>query len=106
MPLGIHWCNTAECAIQTFKNHFIASLCNTHPNFPLHLWDKLLPQALLSLNLLHSSHINPKLSTWVQLHGHFDLNHMPIGPWAPMSSPMSNWRPTSPLEPMDLMLGI
>jgi uncharacterized protein YgfB (UPF0149 family) len=44
--------NAAERAVQTFKNHFVAGLCSTHPNFPIGLWDKLLPQAVLTLNLL------------------------------------------------------
>jgi len=46
--------------------------------FPIHLWDCLLPQAELTLNLLHGSHLNPQLSTWAQLHGPFDFNCTPI----------------------------
>jgi hypothetical protein len=44
--------NATECAIRTFKNHFTAGLCSTNRDFPLNLWDKLLPQCLLTLNLL------------------------------------------------------
>jgi len=44
-PTGLHRHNLAERAIQTFKNHFISRLCSTHPDFPIKLWDKLLPQA-------------------------------------------------------------
>ena len=36
-PTDLHRRNLAECAIQTFKNHFIAGLCSTHPDFPLNL---------------------------------------------------------------------
>lgn len=79
-PAGIHRRNAAERAIQTFKDHLIAGLCSTDPNFPLHLWDKLLPQALLTLNLLRGSRLNPKLSAYAQLHGHYDFNANPIGP--------------------------
>ena len=50
-----HRVNTAERAIQTFKNHFISSLCTTDTNFPLQLWEKLLPQAQDTLNLLRTS---------------------------------------------------
>eukprot|EP00978_Attheya_sp_CCMP212_P006284 scaffold14236_cov54-Attheya_sp.AAC.6 len=39
VPLHIHRRNAAERAIRTFKNHFIAGLCSTDVNFPLHLWD-------------------------------------------------------------------
>ena len=44
-PPNIHRQNAAERAIRTFKNHFIAGLCSVEPAFPMHLWDKLLPQA-------------------------------------------------------------
>ena len=36
---NVHRQNAAERAIRTFKNHMIAGLCGTDPNFPLHLWD-------------------------------------------------------------------
>jgi hypothetical protein len=34
VPPGVHRANTAERAIRTFKNHFIAGLCTTDPKFP------------------------------------------------------------------------
>jgi hypothetical protein len=43
VPLCIHWHNATECATLTFKNHFIAGLCSSGKNFPLHLWDHLVP---------------------------------------------------------------
>ena len=52
VPPHIHQRNSAERAIQTFKNHFIAGLASTDPNFPLSNWCRLLPQAELTLNLL------------------------------------------------------
>jgi hypothetical protein len=51
-PPQIHRRNNAERAIQTFKNHFIARLCSVDPTSPLKLWEKLLPQATITLNLL------------------------------------------------------
>jgi hypothetical protein len=62
VPPGIHRRNAAKRAIRTFKNHFIAGLCSVDKNFPMHLWDKLIPQAEITLNLLRGSRINPKLS--------------------------------------------
>jgi hypothetical protein len=50
-----HYRNIAERCMRTWKNHFIAGLCSLDPAFPLHLWDKLLPQAELTLNLLWGS---------------------------------------------------
>jgi hypothetical protein len=80
VPPGIHRRNAAERAIRTFKNHFIAGLCSVDKNFPIHLWDRLLPQAEITLNLLRGSRINPKLSAWAQVHGTFDFNRTPLGP--------------------------
>lgn len=39
VPPNVHQQNAAERAFRTFKNHMIAGLCGTDPNFPLHLWD-------------------------------------------------------------------
>ena len=80
-PPHIHQCNAAECAIRMFRNHFIASLCSSDKDFPLRLWDKLLPQAIITLNLLHGSQINLHLSAWAQVHGNmFDHNCTPLVP--------------------------
>ena len=80
VPPHIHRRNAAERAIRTFKNHFIAILCSLDQQFPLNLWDKLLPQALITLNLLRGSRINPNLSAWAQVHGAFDYNRTPLAP--------------------------
>jgi hypothetical protein len=83
-PPHIHRWNNAERAIQTFKNHSISGLCSVDPNFPLKLWDKLLPQETLKLNLLRKSWINPRMSAFAQLYGHFDFNRTPMAPpWRP-----------------------
>jgi hypothetical protein len=79
-PPGIHRRNAAERAIRTFKNHFIAGLSSTDRHFPIFLWDQLLHQATLTLNLLRQSRINPKLSAYAQLHGQFDFNRTPLAP--------------------------
>ncbi len=39
VKLNNHRVNAAECAIQTFKVHFISALATTDSNFPLQLWD-------------------------------------------------------------------
>ncbi|KAG7352362.1 reverse transcriptase RNA-dependent DNA polymerase [Nitzschia inconspicua] len=80
VPPYLHRCNAAERAIRTFKNHFIAGLCSTDPAFPIHLLDRLLPQAELTLNLNRGSRLNPKLSAWAQLHGTYDYNRTPLAP--------------------------
>ena len=45
VPLHNHHCNRAKKAIQTFKDHFVAILCGANKEFPLNLWDLVLPQA-------------------------------------------------------------
>jgi hypothetical protein len=80
VPPGLHQRNAAERAIRTFKNHFIAGLCTTAADFPLTLWDQILPQALMTLNLLRTSRINPRLPAWSQVHGIFDFNRTPLAP--------------------------
>jgi hypothetical protein len=51
-PPGVHRRNAAERAIRTFQNHFIAGLCSVDKDSLLHLWDQLIPQTELTLNLL------------------------------------------------------
>ena len=80
VPPHIHRRNAAERAIQTFKAHFIAGLVSTDPSFPAHEWDRLLPQAELTLNMLRTSRISPHLSAYATLNGIFDYNKTPLLP--------------------------
>ena len=80
VPHHIHCRNSAERAIRTFKDHFIASLDSTHKDFPLHLWCQLLPHASITINLPRQYRMNPKLSGYDQLHGEFNYNATPLAP--------------------------
>jgi len=80
VPPGIHRRNATKRAIRTWKNHFIAGLCSTDPDFPMNLWDRLVPQANLTINLLRGSRMNPKLSAYAQVQGAFDYNRTPLAP--------------------------
>jgi hypothetical protein len=73
VPRKEHRANAAERTIRTFKNHFISTLCTVDAHFPLSEWDRLLPQAILTLNLLRSSRKHPSLSAHASLFGHYDL---------------------------------
>ena len=42
-PPHDHRRNIAEKSIQTFKNHFVSILCGVDENFPMFLWQKLIP---------------------------------------------------------------
>ncbi len=61
-PMDMHPRNWAERAICTFNNHFLAILAGVDAAFPPYLWDLLLPQAELTLNLLRQSTINHQIS--------------------------------------------
>jgi len=51
-PTGSHRCNATEVAIRNFKCHFLGILAGVADDFPLQLWDKLLPQTEITLTLL------------------------------------------------------
>jgi hypothetical protein len=44
------------------------------PDFPLHSWDRLLPQSEMALNLLHKSRQHPQLSAAAHYHNMLDYN--------------------------------
>jgi hypothetical protein len=80
VPPYSHRRNAAERAIRSFKDHLIAGLCSTDKSFPMHLWDRLLPQAVTTLSMLRTSRINPKLSVSTHIDGQYDFNRSPMAP--------------------------
>eukprot|EP00804_Cyclotella_cryptica_P009775 CCRYP_013229-RA/>CCRYP_013229-RA protein AED:0.29 eAED:0.29 QI:0/0/0/1/0/0/2/0/456 len=80
VPPGCHRCNAAEVAICYFKCHFLSILAGGADNFPLQLWDKLLPQTEITLNLLRQSNVTSTISAYAHLCGPFDYNKMPLAP--------------------------
>ena len=80
VPPNMHRRNAAERAIRTFKAHFIAILAGVARDFPRNMWDKLLPQAELTLNLLRQSSLNPAVSAWEGFNGKFTYDATPLGP--------------------------
>jgi hypothetical protein len=76
VPLHCHWHrrNAAERPIRTFKEHFLEGLSSVDPTIPLHLWDILLPQAEITLNILRTSIMHPQLSAAAHFHGLVDYN--------------------------------
>jgi len=73
VPPAYHWVNTAEHAIYTCKDHFFAILSTVDLE-----WDKLLPNVVITLNLLHSSHLHPYLSAHASLFGNYNYNQVPL----------------------------
>jgi hypothetical protein len=69
-----HRLNRSERAVQTFKNHLIAILYGCDRKFPVWLWCQIIPQVVMTLNMLRHSRINPRLSAHTQIFGIFDYN--------------------------------
>jgi hypothetical protein len=80
VPPYSHRRKSAERAIISFKDHLIAGLYSTEKSFPMHLWDRILPQAVMTLNMLRTSRLNPKLSAATHIFGQYDFNRAPMAP--------------------------
>ena len=79
-PPDMHRRNIAERGMQTFKGHFKAILAGVSDDFPIREWDELIPQTVLTLNLLRQSNVAPNISAYAYHHGSFDYNRMPLAP--------------------------
>ena len=80
VPPGCHHRNAAEVAIRNFKAHFLSVLAGTATRFPPNLWDRLLPQAEVTINILRQSNATPNVSAYSHISGPFDYNKMPLAP--------------------------
>ncbi|KAL7439594.1 hypothetical protein ACHAXM_007602 [Skeletonema potamos] len=80
VPPGTHRRNAAEVAIRNVKTHLLSILAGVADDFQMGLWDRLLPQAELTLNLLRSSNATPNVSAYAHVYGNFDYNKMPLAP--------------------------
>jgi hypothetical protein len=80
VPQGCHHRNAAEVAIRNFKAHFLSMLAGAAKDFPPSLWDRLLPQTEITLNLLRQSNATPTFSAYAHLCGPFNYNKMPLAP--------------------------
>ena len=58
---NIHLRNISERAIRTFKAHSLSVLAGVHPEFLKFMWDNLLAQTELTLNLLCQATLNPHI---------------------------------------------
>jgi hypothetical protein len=73
-------CNAAEVAIRNFKAHFLSVLAGVANDFPPSLWDRLLPQTEITINLRRQSNAKPNVSAYAHLNGPFDYNKMLLAP--------------------------
>jgi hypothetical protein len=58
----------------------VAGLSSVDPSFPMHLWDRLLPKAEITLNLLRTSRLHPQLSAAAHYHGLVHYNKTAFAP--------------------------
>jgi hypothetical protein len=79
-PADQHRRNAAERAIPSFKGHFISALAGVSDDYPINRWDELIPQTVLTLNLLRQSNVAPNISAYAHHHGSSDYNRMPLAP--------------------------
>ena len=66
-PKGNHRTIVAERGIQTLKNHFKSVLYGCDPTFSKNQWDRILPVAVLTLNMLQPLQINLAKSVYNEL---------------------------------------
>ena len=62
------------------KNHFQLVLYECDSTFLKNQWDRVLPVAVLTLNILRPSRINPTKSAYNELSGNFDFNKTSLAP--------------------------
>ena len=63
--------NAAERVIRTFKAHFLSILAGIENALHNTLWDLLLPQIELTLNIFEQSTLNLGISAWEYFQGPF-----------------------------------
>jgi hypothetical protein len=81
VPPGNHRTLKAERAIRAAKNHILAMLCTADDEFPMYLWDKVLPQAELTINHLRECKSNPAVSAYEGMFNKkYDFDAHPIAP--------------------------
>ena len=80
VPKGQHRRNIAEKAIQTWKSHAISVFSGMDSKCPLFLWDLMLRQIDMQVNMLRQSNVTPKVSAEAHLHGQHDFNRHPLAP--------------------------
>lgn len=75
-----HRNNQAEREIQRYKHHLTAGLASVDPNFPLAEWHRLIKQAKITINLLRTARVNPKMSAYSCILGELNFAATPLVP--------------------------
>ena len=80
VPPNVHRLNISERAICTSESHFLSVLDGLDPDFPKLMWDNLLGQTELTLNILCQATLDPLISEWEYFNGPFDYAATLLGP--------------------------
>jgi hypothetical protein len=80
VPPGCHRRNAAKVAVRNFKAHFLSILAGVANNFSPSLWDRLLPQTEITINLIWQSNATPNILAYAHLSGPFAYNKMLLAP--------------------------
>ena len=80
VPPGTHRKDAAKVSIRNFKSQFLSILVDTAPDFPPSLWDRLLPQAEITINLLRQSNATPNVLAYARMSVLFNYKKMPLAP--------------------------
>ena len=76
---NVHRRNIAERAIRAFKAHFLSILAGVNPDSPQYMWDNLLVQTELKINILRQATLIPRISPWEYYNGAFDYSATTLG---------------------------
>jgi hypothetical protein len=72
VPPGCHRHNAAEVTIHNFKAHFLGILASVGNSFPPNLWDQLLSQTQITINLIQQSNATPNVLAYAHISKPFD----------------------------------
>jgi hypothetical protein len=78
-PPDMHCTNPAKRAVQTWKNHFTASIASISSLFLIANWCQLTPQSDMTLNMMPCC-LNPHLSAHKAMEGLFLFDATPLAP--------------------------
>ncbi len=93
VPPQTHRSNPAKRAVRTGKNRLVSVFYSTHPDFPDDLWDRLLPYAEITLNVLRPWCSDPTLSAWSGLHRlPYDFSAHPLHPPGQLCLALTHYR--------------
>ena len=80
VPPGFYHCNASEVVIRNFKAHFLSLLAGIAEGLPPSLWDRILSQSKVTVNLLRQYNAAPNVSAYAHLSGPFDYKKIQLSP--------------------------